>query len=91
MKILHLNYSELTGGAAIAVNRLHHALLKLDVDSQLLVVENSTNEIYVNSPKTSVEELLWKFRKIVSRFVKKNSSKLQIKTHFLSITLTQIF
>jgi len=28
MKIIHLSYSDINGGAAIAAYRIHHALLK---------------------------------------------------------------
>ena len=36
MKILHLNYHENSGGAAIAANRIHRALLKQNIDSLML-------------------------------------------------------
>ena len=42
MKILHINQSEIDGGAAIAVSRLHSALLKKKINSWLLV-EDATN------------------------------------------------
>ena len=33
-KVLHVNYSDMIGGAAIGVNRLHTALLKNGIDSK---------------------------------------------------------
>lgn len=39
MKILHLNYSDIKGGAAIAMIRLHQSLLKNNINSQVLVFE----------------------------------------------------
>ena len=48
MKILHINYSELNGGAAIGANRLHQALLKLNINSEMLVVERCTIEPFIH-------------------------------------------
>ena len=41
MRIVHVNYHASGGGAAIAARRLHHALLRHDVDSRMLVVDSS--------------------------------------------------
>ncbi|MGK7874693.1 MAG: glycosyltransferase family 4 protein [Xenococcaceae cyanobacterium] len=43
MNILHINQSDLTGGAAIAAYRLHQGLLAQGIDSRLLVDEVKTN------------------------------------------------
>ena len=43
MKILHLNYSDTDGGAAIAVKRLHDILNQNNIDSYLLVSEKKYN------------------------------------------------
>lgn len=43
MKVLHINQSDLTGGAAIAGYRLHQSLLDRRVDSRLLVGKARTN------------------------------------------------
>ena len=56
MKILHVNYSDAGGGAAIAVKRLHDILNQKQVDSKLLVSEkknqdNKTLNIAKNSEK----------------------------------------
>ena len=47
MNILHLNQSDLAGGAAIAGYRLHQGLLAQGVDSRLLVgkVKNSSDRV----------------------------------------------
>lgn len=44
MKILHLNINEQFGGAAQAANRLHHELLRMEVDSNLLVINKESND-----------------------------------------------
>ncbi|MCT4535548.1 glycosyltransferase family 4 protein [Halodesulfovibrio sp.] len=49
MKLLHLNTYEKAGGAAIAANRRHQALLKLGVDSTLAVVGKETDDPTVHS------------------------------------------
>ena len=82
MKILHINYSETIGGAAIGANRLHKALLKLNVNSEMLVVDKSTNEKNIHGPKTSLEELISKSKKIFSRFIKRKFIKTNNKETF---------
>lgn len=49
MKLLHLNTYEKAGGAAIAANRRHQALLDLGVDSTLAVAEKKTDDMTVHS------------------------------------------
>ena len=43
MKIVHINFSDSIGGAAIAVKRTHELLLREGIDSHLLVIENKEN------------------------------------------------
>ena len=45
MKILHVNYSDGDGGAAIAVKRLHNILNQKKIDSYLLVSEKKYNDL----------------------------------------------
>ena len=49
MNILHINQSDLAGGASIAGYRLHQGLLKQDIDSRLLVATVKTKSDRVNS------------------------------------------
>ncbi|MEA5452272.1 glycosyltransferase family 4 protein [Leptolyngbya sp. CCNP1308] len=44
MKILHVNQSDILGGAAIAAYRLHSALLNQGLDSKLLVGQKKTDD-----------------------------------------------
>ena len=44
MKILHINYSDTGGGAAIAAYRHHEAMLRQGIDSKMLVIEKRTND-----------------------------------------------
>lgn len=44
MKVIHVNKSDIQGGAAKAAYRLHHALLKNGVNSQMFVQNKTTDE-----------------------------------------------
>ena len=50
MKILHINTSDINGGAARAAYRLHRALLARDVDSQMLVQAKGSDDKTVIGP-----------------------------------------
>jgi len=82
MKILHVNYSEIKGGAAIGVNRLHKALKKKGIDSEMLVIEKSTNDPEIHGPKSSFEALFSSSKKILSRFLKRKLIKTENKETF---------
>jgi len=58
MKILHLNYYESQGGAAIAVQRIHNALLAKNIDSQIIVSKKNSNNPKVIGPNSTFEEIL---------------------------------
>lgn len=65
MKVLLLNTSELTGGAAVAANRLLHALQKAGVDASMLVRDKRTDDPTVFSINTS----FWRQKLNFLRFV----------------------
>ncbi len=44
MKVLHVNYSDVGGGAAIAAYRLHHALRHHGIESQMLVTRSASGD-----------------------------------------------
>jgi glycosyltransferase involved in cell wall biosynthesis len=59
MKVLHLNQSDLDGGAAIVSYKLHCALLKQNVESRMLVGRRKTSDEHVASlPPPRLSELL---------------------------------
>jgi len=66
MKIVHISYWENQGGAAIAANRLHKAMLKNGMDSNMLVVERDSNSKHVFSINTSWNKILLLFYSILS-------------------------
>lgn len=53
LKVLLLNTSESTGGAAVAANRLMHALQKAGVDAKMLVRDKRTDDPKVVSVNTT--------------------------------------
>jgi glycosyltransferase involved in cell wall biosynthesis len=63
MKILHINQSDIAGGAAIAGYRLHQGLLNQGIDSKLLVGIVKTDDERVNAVtrKYRVENQLFRF------------------------------
>ena len=82
MKILHVNYSDTVGGAAIGANRLHRALMKNSVNSEMLVIERSSNEQNIYGPEKSLEQLISSSKKIFSRFIKRKLIKTDNKETF---------
>ena len=57
IKILHVNYSDSKGGAAIGVNRLHNALKSQGIHSLMLVAEKNIADNSIISPEKSYEIL----------------------------------
>ena len=66
MKILHVNYSESSGGAAIAANRLHKALLKNGVASKMLVCEKNTDDPTIIGPANKWKKYSHKLMNFIS-------------------------
>jgi glycosyltransferase involved in cell wall biosynthesis len=79
MKILHLNYYESQGGAAIAVQRIHNALLAKNIDSQIIVSKKNSNNPKVIGPNSTFEEILNLLKISFQRKLNKFSS---LKTDF---------
>ena len=68
MKILHVNFSDNYGGAAIAVMRIHKLLLRNKIDSSLLVSDKILNE-----PKTfSINKTSEKLKNIIKGSINRN-------------------
>ncbi|MGB0563308.1 MAG: glycosyltransferase family 4 protein [Spirulinaceae cyanobacterium] len=58
MKILHLSYSDLEGGAARAAYRNHQALQRLGIESQMLVLKKLSTDPTVIGPTEQAQEML---------------------------------
>lgn len=58
MKILHLNHSDINGGAARAAYRIHHALRDADIDSTMLVNTAAAGDWTVQGPPSKLDKLV---------------------------------
>ena len=76
VKVLHVNYSDIKGGAAIGVNRFHKALLKSGIDSKILVCDKNSNDDKIIGPTSTVEVLLNQLKIGISRFIKRKVHKM---------------
>ena len=70
MKILHVGYSDSKGGAAIAMMRLHSALIDKNIDSKVLVIEKITNDKNVIGPQKSFEIFLNNLKQLITKLKK---------------------
>ena len=62
MKVIQLNYSDISGGAARAAYRIHHALRDNGVDSQMWVNSAKAGDWTVQAPKGKIDKVLAKLR-----------------------------
>ena len=62
MKVLIVNYSDISGGAARAANRLHESLLESNIDSKMLVVNKVIHGRFVHGPGTKCDLYKGKLR-----------------------------
>jgi glycosyltransferase involved in cell wall biosynthesis len=67
LKVTHLNYSDISGGAARAANRLHKALNENDVDSFMHVIRAESGDWRVLSTTSKFHRALDKFRPYVAQ------------------------
>jgi len=85
MKVLHLNYHEKSGGAAIAVNRIHNALLNSNVDSLMLVQNKSSDSQKIIPLDKSIDIFLDKLNLFFQRKLHKfnaNDNKYKISKSY---------
>ena len=54
IKILHVNFHDKVGGAAIAVNRIHNSLLSIKIDSKIIVANKTCENEKVIGPSTTL-------------------------------------
>lgn len=83
MKVLHINTYD-TGGAAIAIKRIHSELLKKGVDSKLLVLHKSKNSEQTYSYFEGLPKPAYERQHLIARILKKIKLKIstQWKSHF---------
>lgn len=75
LKVLHLNYNDKKGGAAVAVNRIHECLKKNGVVSKVLVAKKTDNDNDFIGPSSTFEEIKWKLLLSINRKFEKLEKK----------------
>ena len=71
LKVLHVNYSDINGGAAIGVKRLHKSLVKKGIKSSLLVADKSSREELIFGPTSTFEIIKFLLLRSLSRVIKR--------------------
>ena len=71
IKILHINYDDNSGGAAIAVKRIHEAQKIVGINSKILVAEKFSNDKDIIGPNSTLEEIKWKLFKSFNRKIER--------------------
>lgn len=62
LKVLHLNHSDIIGGAARAAYRIHHALRNSGIDSQMLVNLATSGDKTVHGPNRKLAKAIARIR-----------------------------
>ena len=62
MKIIHLSFSDIIGGAARSSYRIHRSLLKAEIDSCMWVNKAKTDDQTIEKPTGIIERILTEFR-----------------------------
>ena len=75
MKVAHINFSDTSGGAAIATEKIHNSLLEEKIESYLLVNEKKSNFKNVLGPKSTFKLIEIELRKSFSRLIKRKFIK----------------
>jgi glycosyltransferase involved in cell wall biosynthesis len=81
MKVLIVNTSDISGGAARATYRLHRSLLTEGIDSLMLVQDKKSDDYTVLGPGTKLEKVISKIRPVLDQMPLK-VYKHRIKTPF---------
>ena len=67
MKVLHINISDVKGGASKAAYRLHHALLNEDIQSKLFVQHQTKNESDIFGPNSKALKAFGQLRPVLDQ------------------------
>lgn len=66
MKVIHVNHSDINGGAARAAYRIHHALRNSGADSRMLVNIATAGDWTVEGPKSKFSKVLVRLRPAIA-------------------------
>ena len=90
MKILHISFSDISGGAARASNRIHKALLIKGLNSKMLVTKKQSVDQTILEPLSKIEKMLIRLRPhIANLFIKLMRTKNSI-AHSISFLPSQL-
>jgi glycosyltransferase involved in cell wall biosynthesis len=90
LKILHIGYSDTSGGASIAMMRLHVSMLESGINSHVLVAEKKSNIKNVHGSSSSLEAWVSELKKKIVRQKKYIFSTNNINTHSLNLFRSNI-
>ena len=62
MKVIHLSFSDIIGGAARSSYRIHHSLLKAEINSRMWVNKAKTDDQTIEKPTGIIERILTELR-----------------------------
>lgn len=85
MKVIHLNYSSFTGGAARAAIRIHRALLAENIDSNMFVSISNTDDYTIKSHAGIINKLTAQLRPEITTYICKKSIKRENVFHSIAI------
>lgn len=86
MKIIHINYSDIVGGAARAAYRIHNSLLKNNVNSLMWVNKKNSNNWTVETPSNKIVRVQNKIlSKLISMLLNKMLKVENKNLHSISI------
>ena len=71
MKVIHLNHSDINGGAARAAYRIHHALRKRGIDSRMWVNSVNSDDWTVEGPESKLERAFTKISPVIGQIPRK--------------------
>ncbi|MBE0434443.1 MAG: glycosyltransferase family 4 protein [Methylomicrobium sp.] len=74
MKVTHLNCSDISGGAARAAYRIHHALRQQGIDSHMCVANAQAGDWTVTGPQSKWSKALSKLRPLLGALCSKSLS-----------------
>lgn len=71
VKVVHISYWDISGGAAIAANRLHNIMLQNGIDSSMLVFDKRSHDKTIFSLRTQVNNIKLQIYNHISSFLLK--------------------
>ncbi len=90
IKVVHINYSDINGGAAIAVKRIHDAQKTLGIDSKIITAEKNLNLNEIIGPNSTLEEIKWKVLTSLNRKIGKLEKKKRYDSNSYNLFPTNI-